>query len=170
MNESILGEKLYEQLEIVKRYLIKMGASLQDAEDVVQDTAYKFLIYIDSMNIRHIEAWLFRAAVNQYVDLCRKRTRQRNILLKFNYEELFEEYTPEAAILQKELKADISSLLDRLKPKYAEVLLLKYSADLKVTDIAVLYDMKANSVKTMLYRARKDFIKEYRRYEDERRK
>lgn len=170
MNDSILGEKLYEQLEIAKRYLMKMGASLQDAEDVVQDTAYKFLIYIDSVDIRHVEAWLFRAAINQYVDMCRKRTRQRNILLKFNYEELFEEYTPEAAVLQKELENDISKLLARLKPKYAEFLILKYSADLKIVEIAALYDMKADSVKTILYRARKDFIKQFRRLEDERRK
>ncbi|BDG32221.1 RNA polymerase sigma factor [Parageobacillus thermoglucosidasius] len=100
MNDFELGEKLHEQLERVKVYLLKMGASLQDAEDITQETAYKFLTYIDSVNIENVESWLFRVSVNQYYDLCRKHNRQKNISLKFNYKELFEEFTPEKAVLQ----------------------------------------------------------------------
>jgi DNA-directed RNA polymerase specialized sigma24 family protein len=55
MNDFELGEKLHKQLERVKVYLLKMGASLQDAEDVTQETAYKFLTYIDSVNIENVE-------------------------------------------------------------------------------------------------------------------
>ncbi|TYR78885.1 RNA polymerase sigma factor [Priestia megaterium] len=167
MNEYEFGEKLHEQLEHIKLYLLRMGANLQDAEDVIQDTAYKFLIYLDSANIENVESWLFQVSVNRYYDLCRKQTRQRNILLKFNYKELFEEFTPEKAVLQKELEADIYKLLDRIKPKYAQFLILKYSAGLKLTEIAALYEMKADSVKTIIHRARKQFIKEYRRLQDE---
>ncbi|AEH48010.1 RNA polymerase sigma factor [Parageobacillus thermoglucosidasius] len=83
MNDFELGEKLHEQLERVKVYLLKMGASLQDAEDITQETAYKFLTYIDSVNIENVESWLFRVSVNQYYDLCRKHNRQKNISLKF---------------------------------------------------------------------------------------
>ncbi|BDG47338.1 MULTISPECIES: RNA polymerase sigma factor [Parageobacillus] len=169
MNDFELGKKLHEQLERVKAYLLKMGASLQDAEDITQETAYKFLTYIDSVNIENVERWLFRVSVNQYYDLCRKRNRQKNISLKFNYKELFEEFTPEKAVLQKELEKDIYILLDRLKPKYAQFLILKYSIGLKLTEIAALYDMKVDSVKTIIHRARKQFIEEYRRHQNERR-
>jgi RNA polymerase sigma factor (sigma-70 family) len=168
MNDFELEEKLYEQLERVKVYLLKTGANLQDAEDAIQETAYKFLTYIDSVKIENVEKWLFRVAVNQYYDLCRKRNRQKNISLKFNYKELFEEFTPEKAVLQKELEKDIYTLLDRLKPKYAQLLILKYSIGLKLTEIAALYDMKVDSVKTIIHRARKQFIEEYRRYHHER--
>ncbi|WP_267879878.1 RNA polymerase sigma factor [Parageobacillus thermoglucosidasius] len=60
-------------------------------------------------------------------------------------------------------------LLDRLKPKYAQFLILKYSIGLKLTEIAALYDMKVDSVKTIIHRARKQFIEEYRRHQNERR-
>jgi RNA polymerase sigma-70 factor (ECF subfamily) len=167
MNDLEFGEKLHEQLRKIKVHLIKMGASIQDSEDIIQDTAYKFLICIDSMKINQVESWLFRVAINQYYELCRKRNRQQKILLTFNYMELFEDYTPEKAIIQKEFESDIYNLLDRLKPKYAEFLILKYSIGLKLTEIAALYDMKVDSIKTILNRARKQFMKEYGRCERE---
>lgn len=66
MNDYMMGKKLNEILKFVYSYLLKMGASKEDAEDIVQDTAYKFLQYIDS--VTNTQSWLFRVAVNQYYD------------------------------------------------------------------------------------------------------
>lgn len=168
MNDYMMGKKLNEILKFVYSYLLKMGASKEDAEDIVQDTAYKFLQYIDS--VTNTQSWLFRVAVNQYYDLTRKKSRRKEILLKFNIHELLEEDTPESALLQSELVKDIHELLKRLKPKYRQLLLLKYSTGLKINEIAELYGMKEGSVKTILHRARKEFIEQYRRYDNEQRK
>ncbi|MFJ7310731.1 RNA polymerase sigma factor [Peribacillus frigoritolerans] len=168
MNDYMMGKKLNEILKFVYSYLLKMGASKEDAEDIVQDTAYKFLQYIDS--VTNTQSWLYRVAVNQYYDLTRKKSRRKEILLKFNIHELFEEDTPEIALLQSELVKDIHELLKRLKPKYRQLLLLKYSTGLKINEIAELYGMKEGSVKTILHRARKEFIEQYRRYDNEQRK
>ena len=91
MNDSMMVKKLNEILKFVYSYLIKMGASKEDAEDIIQDTAYKFLQYIDSVQLNNIQSWLFRVAVNQYYDMSRKKSRRRDILLKFNLQEIFEE-------------------------------------------------------------------------------
>lgn len=168
MNDSMIVQKLNEILKIVYAYLIKMGASKEDAEDIIQDTAYKFLQYIDSVQLDNIQSWLFKVAVNQYYDLSRKKTRRRDILLKFNVQEIFEEETPEQVIMQSELGRDIQDVLHKLNPKYRQMLLLKYSTGLKMSEIAALYSMKEASVKTILHRARKEFIDQYtRRYEHE---
>ncbi|KAA0544612.1 RNA polymerase sigma factor [Bacillus sp. BGMRC 2118] len=166
MNDSTIEKKLYEQLKIVQSYLVRMGATKEDAEDIAQDTAYKFLLYIDSVDIRNVEGWLFRVATNQYYDFFRKKARHKNILLKFNYNELFEEFTPEVAAIQLEIKQELDELLSKLKPKYREFLILKYSTGLKMSEIASLYNMSEGSVKTNLHRARSLFIKEYRRMSD----
>lgn len=170
MNDSMMGKKLNDILKFVYSYLLKMGASKEDAEDIIQDTAYKFLQYFDSVKITNTQSWLFRVAVNQYYDMTRKKSRRREILLKFNIQELFEEDTPEKVLLQSELEKDIHELLKRLKPKYRQLLLLKYSTGLKINEIAELYSMKEGSVKTILHRARKEFLEQYRRYENEQRK
>lgn len=134
MNDSMMEKKLNEILKFVYSYLIKMGASKEDAEDIIQDTAYKFLQYIDSVQIDNIQSWLFRVAVNKYYDLSRKKSK---------------------------------GILTKLNPKYRQLLLLKYSTGLKINEIAELYSMKEGSVKTILHRARKEFIEQYRRYENE---
>lgn len=167
MNDSIMGRKLNELLKFVYSYLIKMGASKEDAEDIIQDTAYKFLKYIDSVQIDNVQSWLFRVAINQYYDLYRKKTKHREILLKFNVQEIFEEETPEKVLLQSEIQRDIHEILSELNPKYRQLLLLKYSTGLKIKEIAELYGMKEGSVKTILHRARKEFIEHYGRHENE---
>lgn len=169
MNDSMMGKKLNEILKFVYSYLLKMGASKEDAEDIIQDTAYKFLQYIESVDITNPQSWLFRVAVNQYYDMSRKYSRRRDILLKFNIQELFDEDTPESVLLQNELEKDIHELLKSLKPKHRQLLLLKYSTGLKIYQIAELYGMKEGSVKTILHRARKEFIEHFRRYDHEQR-
>lgn len=163
MSDSMMEQKLYEYLNTIKAYLMKMGASKEDAEDIVQDTAYKFILYIDSISHKNVEGWLFRVAVNGYYDLYRKRSRRQDITLKFNFQRLFEEFTPEDAVLQNERKQDLDGVLKKLKPKHQQLLLLKYSLDLAIREIAELYEMTEDSVKTTLYRARKEFVQEYRR-------
>lgn len=85
----------------------------------------------------------------------------------FNLQELFEEETPEKLLLQSELEKDIHELLNKLKPKHRQLLLLKYSTGLKINEIADLLGMKVGSVKTILHRARCEFIEQYRRYGNE---
>jgi RNA polymerase sigma factor (sigma-70 family) len=167
MNDSMMGAKLNEILKFVYSYLLKMGAAKEDAEDIIQDTAYKFLQYVDAVPISNIQSWLFRVAVNQYYDLTRQKSRRRNVLLRFNVQELLEEETPERVLIQREVESDIQRILTKIKPKHRQLLLLKYSTELKVSHIAELLNMKEGSVKTILHRARKEFIEQYRRYEHE---
>lgn len=163
MNDDKFEEELFKQLEIIKLYLLKIGSNIQDAEDIVQDTAYKFLTYLHVAEIENVSSWLFRVSLNSYYDLYRKSHRRKKIMLKFDLKDLFEEQTPEKIILQKETRDDIHYLLDKLNPKYSEFLLLKYSSGLKLDEISHVYNISVDSVKTILYRARKQFILEYGR-------
>lgn len=38
MDERKMNELLYEKLKVVYSYLLKMGATKEDAEDIIQDT------------------------------------------------------------------------------------------------------------------------------------
>lgn len=163
MNEKMMEQKLYAYLQIVHAYLMKMGASKEDAEDIIQDTAYKFILYIDSIHPKKVKSWLFKVAIHDYYDTYRKRKRRKEILLKFNVQQLIEEYTPEVALVQKEIGQEVDLILSQLKPKHREFLLLKYSTGLSTKEIAELSQMTVNSVKTTMYRARKQFIEAYRR-------
>ena len=67
---------LQEKTAIIFKYLIKNGANPRDAEDIIQEALYKFILYIDSVDPNKAYSWLFRVAINQYYDLCRKRKKK----------------------------------------------------------------------------------------------
>lgn len=164
MNAShSMEEQLKKVLDRVFHHLIGMGASKEDAEDVIQDTAVKFFRSLDGIDDRNVDGWLFRVAVNGYFDLCRRRRTLQAIHLKFQVDELWEGHTPEEALLRGETGTLVVDVLSTLKPKHRQLLILKYSADLSIREIAALSGMKEGSVKTTLYRARKAFVDTYRR-------
>lgn len=158
MND-IFGKKLQQKLQPVYLTLIKMGASKEDAEDITQETAVQFLRYIDGIDIDFAQAWLYRVAINKYYDLLRKKKTQENYILAFDMSELFDYETPEYFLLKKELQQDVQYVLRQLKPKEAELLLMKYSADFSLKDIAILFHTTEKTVKTQLARAKQKLIK-----------
>lgn len=160
MAGKINNKELNDELNLVFRYLIKKGVPHTDAEDAVQETAYKYLRYSDSIRSSKVRSWLIRVALNHYYDQCRKSKKYI-----FNLEEkMFEvedDELPEHIILGKERSAEISELLSNLKPFFSELLLLKYESELSYTEISQLLGINKNSVKINLFRARKKFLKIY---------
>lgn len=151
---------LNSELNVVYKYLRKHGISHVDSQDIVQETAYKFLLYYDSIKSQNIRGWLIRVALNYHHDQYRKKKR---VTLGFNDEQLnlLSKDLPEDLILGNEKKEEIQITLAQLNPQYKELILLKYYWDLKYKEISTLLDMKIENVKTNLHRARNQFIKLY---------
>ncbi|WP_257348719.1 RNA polymerase sigma factor [Pseudalkalibacillus decolorationis] len=161
MNSSDDLKSLNTELNFVYRYLRKLKISHEDAEDIVQETAYKFLQYYDSIRTPKIRSWLIRVAINYHHDQYRKNNR---IMLDLREDQLktLSKDLPEEILLSNEHWSDIEYILSKLKPTYRELLLLKYIWELKYDEISEILDMKVNTIKTSLFRARKQFAKLYR--------
>lgn len=160
--EEELNLVLQEKSGIIFKYLIKLGANPRDAEDIVQEALYKFILYIDSVDPNKSFSWLFRVAINQYYDLCRKQ--QKHILVSFeNFEIVDDTLLPEEYIHQSEMKKEIRVILDQLTPLHKQLILLKYELDLSYEEIAEILDLNLGTLKTYLFRARKNFREIYRR-------
>ncbi|RBP94982.1 hypothetical protein DFO70_10310 [Cytobacillus firmus] len=56
MEETLNNEVLNSELNIVFRYLVKKGVPYLDAQDAVQETAFKYLKYADSIRPLKYEA------------------------------------------------------------------------------------------------------------------
>lgn len=50
MKNDNLEDLLIEESKVIFKYLIKIGASKENAEDIIQETLYKTLKNIDSIN------------------------------------------------------------------------------------------------------------------------
>ncbi|QUG41278.1 RNA polymerase sigma factor [Psychrobacillus sp. INOP01] len=160
-------EELYHVLQektgIIYKYLIKNGANPRDAEDIIQEALYKFLLYIDSVDPDKSFSWLFRVAINQFYDLCRKQ--QKQVLVSFeNFEFVDDTLLPEDHVEQSEMKKEIQVVLDQLTPLHKQLLLLlKYELNLSYEEIAEMLDLNPGTLKTYLFRARKAFKDKYRK-------
>lgn len=161
MEYQAKNDVLNSELNIVFRYLLKKGVPHTDAEDAVQETAYKYLRFSDTVRSSKVRSWLIRVALNYYYDQCRKNKKY-----VLNFEEKMEENRtdelPEMIILAREHTEELSSLLSRMKPLFSELLLLKYESELSYDEISQLMDMNKSSVKTNLFRARKKLLKLYK--------
>lgn len=150
--EQLLQSKMAE----IRRYLIRLGAGSADAEDIVQDTIYKALLYVDGIDGHKFSAWLYKVAINSYYDLCRRQAR-------FRYSEEIHDYEapeselPESMLLQQEQKILIEKILGRMNPANRQLILLKYEMEFSYKQIAALLGVSEGTVKASLYRARQQF-------------
>lgn len=150
--ENVLASYLISLGEEVFHLLLAKGAKKEDAEDIIQNTFYKVYTLLDDLTESNIRPWFFRVALNEYIDLKRKKEQQNISLTKEIYSKL--KYTDHEldAILNKD---EIFYLLKDIKKEYKEAFFLKYYYDLSYEEIATILDIKVNSVKQKLFRARK---------------
>ena len=129
----------------VIRVLIEKGSTLEDAEDAVSktyDTIFSSLIYMTQDNLR---PWFFRVSFNNYIDLFRKKKREKELI--FRYVDSQSNGTNESE--------NLWMIIDSLKRQEQELLIFKYYYRLSYKDIASILNQKVETVKKQLYRARK---------------
>lgn len=151
---------LNNEMKIIFKYLIKLGASKEDAEDILQSTLCKTIEYIDVIDQNSIKPWLFKLSINNYYNLYNKRKKLVHIELDdITVENFFSEDIAIGTALRNEKKHEILTVLDAIGESYKNIILLKYSLDLKYKEIAEFLDIDEDIVKTYLYRARNKFKK-----------
>lgn len=150
--ENVLASYLIDLGEEVFRLLRAKGARKEDAEDIIQNTFYKVYTLLDSLTEDNIRPWFFRVALNEYVDLKRKKEQQNIYLTQEIYSKLQHTDREFDVVLNKD---EIFYLLKDVKKEYKEIFLLKYYYEFSYEEIASILEMRINSVKQKLYRARK---------------
>lgn len=156
----------YEEIIIqtsksIYRYFLKLGVHPMDAEDIVQDTIHKALLSMQQMKIKHVKTWLFQIAINKHRDLLRRQKRMEQVPLESV--QLIRKWDLEGHVLTKELQVELQTVLSDMNPMYRHMLLLKYEYELSYKEIGMLLEMKEDTVRVSLYRARNEFKKIYRR-------
>lgn len=164
MSNELINEMFEKKMNLIYKYLIKLGCSEANAEDIVQDTFYKALKYIDGIQTEKLSAWLFKVAINKYYDLCRKNNRYIQLSLHEDIfkESLREDKLVEDFILDSEKKEEILKCLNSISEVQKNLLLFKYDMGLSYKEIAEILDINDNTVKTYLFRAREQFRKVWR--------
>jgi RNA polymerase sigma-70 factor (ECF subfamily) len=139
-------------------YVRKHVPCSEDAEDVLLDVFLAALEH-DSVFL-HLEerqqlAWLRRAAHNKFIDYHRRSRRRPAVSLEMTTEALFDddEQAPEQVALRHEEYALLRERLACLPDQQQEVLQLRFAADMRCIDIALLLDRREGTVRAWLSRS-----------------
>lgn len=79
--DGLSNKQLLKVMNDLYFYLLKLGADQETAKDIVQESVYKSMIYLESIDNDKYKAWLFKVAINSYYDYCRKFKKPQSLLV-----------------------------------------------------------------------------------------
>lgn len=135
----------------IYRFVYIKTGSKQVSEDITQDIFLKIWQHlVDKKNIKSFQAFIFRIARNTVIDYY--RSSKQELPLEYLSEAVG---VDEIAIITDQ-NVDVAMLLkqiNKLKPEYQEVLLLRYVEDMSIEDMAQVMDKDKNNIRVILHRA-----------------
>jgi RNA polymerase sigma-70 factor, ECF subfamily len=159
---------------LVDRYKLKIlnficrmsGMSREDAQDVLQDVFLKVYLNLNSFDSDlKFSSWLYSIARNQIISNYRKtKVRSEGNSVKIDeilIERLAFDFNIEKELDIKILNRQIFSVLDKLKDKWREILVLRFFEEKDYDEISDIIKKPAGTVASMLNKAKKEFKDKY---------
>lgn len=158
------GELLGRYRDAIYFMLLKMVNSPVDAEDLTIEAFGKAFKNIDQYTPNFaFSTWLFKIATNNYIDFIRKK-RASHVSLdqtidgedSLSPSALIQSDTldPESTMINKQKIKHMRKVVERLKPRYRQLVELRYFKEYSYDEIAVELDIPIGTVKAQLFRAR----------------
>ena len=139
--------------ELIK-FLVKNGASVQDAQDIVQESLVKLLKIDNVIPPEKIKSWLYQVSINLYYNLYNRKKKYNDIINRY--------FTSDFEINEPELDYSILyTSLAKLSSKDRNLLLMKYEQNLTLKEMSMILNRPEESLKTELYRGRNRLRKIY---------
>lgn len=164
MDSQFLLEIYNQQAKMIYFYLKKNGCSHEDAEDIVQESYMKYIAYSSGVSSDKALSYIFTIAMNEFKKKLKKKGREKVMSIDdYHFWNNFaNDQDTESSILTIEMSQEISSTLEKMKEVYSQLLILKYELELSYNEISLLLGMKKETVRTYLFRARKEFQEKWR--------
>jgi len=145
----------------VYNYQLKRTKSENDAEDITIQTFSKAFDKIHTFDKKYaFKTWLITISKNIHIDLLRKKNTSISTETSKDQQEkayliIDENPTPEDKIIREQNLAALLKDIKQLKPKYQEVIQLRYFQELSYREISEQIKEPMNNVKVKLLRAKK---------------
>jgi len=148
----------------IRRYITGKVSSVDDAEEILQDTLFAFLEAIrDFEGHASVKTFLFSICNHKIIDFYRRKKITHMVFSRTPNLEAFVSpmVNPEEELDTTFLREKIHKVLSYLLPSYRTLLILKYMDNLSVAQIATKFTVSVKSVESQLFRARKAFVQRF---------
>jgi len=145
----------------VYKYQLRRTKSENDAEDIAIQTFSKAFDKIQTFDEKYVfKTWIITISKNIHIDLLRKKSSSIRIENAQEQDEkiylvIDDNPTPEDKIIRDQNLAKLLRDIKLLKPKYQEVIQLRYFQELSYKEIASEINESISNVKVKLLRAKK---------------
>jgi RNA polymerase sigma-70 factor (ECF subfamily) len=163
-DESAYAELLNRYRESVYYMIFKMSGNKDDADDLVMEAFTRAFNKLHQYEPKYaFSTWLFRIATNVTIDFLRKKKNENTIYLSNKPEGSDVELEgmiksnspdPEDMSIKKQKIQIIRQVVDKLKPKYKELIILFYYEEMSHEEISKKLNLPIGTIKAQLFRAR----------------
>jgi len=166
-DDAMFAELIGPSQERVYRLALRITRNTEDAEDVQQETLLKVHRKLGQFEGRsRLTTWISRIAINEAL-MCLRRRRSafymplEETLQPAEESAVSEEFQspiegPEAAYSRKELRELLKQAMERLRPAYRVVFLLRAVEQLSTSETAKVLQISGSAVKARMRRARSE--------------
>jgi RNA polymerase sigma factor (sigma-70 family) len=169
--------------ELMQRYkdsvfymLLKMVNNKDDAEDLTIEAFGKAFKRLAQYTPTYaFSTWLFKIASNNAIDHLRKKKLRNNFSLdnqmkgddgdSYSFELKADVLDPEESVIKKQKIKQLRDVVDKLKPRYKDLIQYRYFEELSYEEISGKMDIPIGTVKAQLFRAR-EFLYEILKHTD----
>lgn len=146
---------------------LKIVHNETDAEDLTMETFGRALCHIQNYSPEYaFSTWLFRIATNNAIDYLRRQKVRKLNIVDSHKDDIDGEnvdpianvagdmLTPEESMVSEQRKRALREMVSKLKPKYAQLIELRYFQELSYEEISEQLQLPLGTVKAQLSRAR----------------
>ena len=163
-DEKAYAELLQKYKDSIFFMMLKMVKNQDDADDLTIEAFGKAFNRLHQYTPDFaFSTWLFRIATNNCIDFIRKKK-----MVTFSLDKGYEDgegnqstfdikesnLDPEERIIRKQKIRIMREIVDQLKPRYKELIVLRYFRELSYEEIAETTELPLGTVKAQLFRAR----------------
>ena len=144
------------------RYIIRIsGVNREDAQDILQEVFIKIYQNLNDYNPKlKFSSWAYRITRNQTIsELRKKKARPLDYYEPTDLNKFASEFNLINELDNQYLNKDIQIVLNKLKPKYKEVMILRFLEDKNYEEISDILKKPMGTVSALINRAR-DMFKE----------
>jgi len=143
----------------------KMIANTDDAEDLTIEAFGKAFKRLAQYSPDYaFSTWLFKIASNNCIDFLRRKKLGSTMSLDAGFDSSddqegsidveFSVLDPEQALMKEQRIDEMHRIVEQLKPKYKQLVEMRYFKELSYEEISVELDLPLGTVKAQLFRAR----------------
>ncbi len=168
-DEKAYAELMGKYRDSIYFMMLKMVKNGDDADDLTIEAFGKAFNRLHQYVPKYaFSTWLFRIATNNCIDFIRKKKMVTLSIDKtmddgeggsMGFEIKSDNLNPEERYVRKQKIRIMREIVDQLKPRYRELVVLRYFRELSYDEIADETELPLGTVKAQLFRAREQLYK-----------